>query len=72
MSFKPAFFKSAASRYIATTFSAFILVGLIGLTYKSGVGAVGFKMTYLSFTILLILVFGPRFWLVGKHYDHLT
>ncbi len=58
--------------YAATTYSAFMLVGLVGLTYSSGVGALGFEMTYLVFTILLLLVFGPRFWLLGRHYDFIT
>ncbi len=58
--------------YSATTYSAFMLVGLVGLTYQSGVGALGFEMTYLMFTVLLLAVFAPRFWLVGKKYDILT
>ena len=58
--------------YAATTYSAFMLVGLVGLTYRSGVGALGFEMTYLVFTVVLLVVFGPRFWLVGKRYDFIT
>ena len=58
--------------YAATTYSAFMLVGLVGLTYRSGVGALGFEMTYLIFTVLFLVVFGPRFWLVGKRHDHVT
>jgi solute:Na+ symporter, SSS family len=48
--------------YAATTYSAFMLVGLAGLTYRSGVGALGFEMTYLMFTVI--------FKLLGKRYDH--
>lgn len=58
--------------YAATTYSAFMLVGLVGLTYKTGVGALGFEMTYLIFTVLLLVTFGPRFWLAGNWYDHIT
>jgi solute:Na+ symporter, SSS family len=58
--------------YAATTYSAFMLVGLVGLTYRSGVGALGFEMTYLMFTVLFLIVFGPRFWLVGNRYDYIT
>jgi len=58
--------------YSATTYSAFMLVGLVGLTYNSGVGALGFEMTYLIFTVLLLMVFAPRFWLAGRKYDILT
>ncbi len=58
--------------YSATTYSAFMLVGLVGLTYDSGVGALGFEMTYLMFTVLLLTVFAPRFWLAGNRYDFIT
>ncbi len=58
--------------YAATTYSAFMLVGLVGLTYKSGIGALGFEMTYLIFTVLFLLVFGPRFWLAGQRFQHIT
>jgi SSS family solute:Na+ symporter len=58
--------------YAATTYSAFMLVGLVGLTYRLGVGALGFEMTYLGFTLLFLLVFGPRFWLVGKKHNLIT
>jgi len=58
--------------YSATTYSAFMLVGLVGLTYERGVGALGFEMTYLMWTVLLLVVFAPRFWLVGRRYGHIT
>ena len=58
--------------YAATTYSAFMLVGLVGLTYRSGVGALGFEMTYLAFTLLFLLVFGPRFWIAGKTHNYIT
>jgi SSS family solute:Na+ symporter len=62
----------AGMTYAATTYSAFMLVGLVGLTYRSGVGALGFEMTYLIFTVLFLVVFGPRFWLVGRKHGHIT
>ena len=58
--------------YSATTYSAFMLVGLVGLTYQTGVAALGFEMTYLMFTVALLTVFGPRFWVAGKKYDYIT
>ncbi|MFP4000611.1 MAG: sodium:solute symporter [Thermoplasmata archaeon] len=58
--------------YSATTFSAFMMVGLVGLTYSTGVGAVGFEMIYIVFTILLLIIFAPRFWIAGKKYDIIT
>src|SRR5690625_3713322 len=57
-------FVSALS-YSATTYSAFMLVGLAGLTYAGGVGALGFEIVYFA-GVSLVAVFGPRFWAVGK------
>lgn len=61
----------AAMTYAATTYSAFMMVGLAGLTYKLGVGALGFELTYLC-GLVLVVFFGPRFWLVGRKFDYLT
>lgn len=61
----------AALSYAATTYSAFMMVGLAGLTYKLGVGAFGFEVTYLC-GLVLVVFFGPRFWLVGRKFDYLT
>lgn len=63
-------FVSALS-YSATTYSAFMLVGLAGLVYKGGVGALGFEFVYFS-GMVLVAYFGPRFWLVGKEYNYIT
>ena len=60
-----------ALSYAATTYSAFMMVGLAGLTYKLGVGALGFELTYLG-GLVLVVFFGPRFWLVGRKFDYLT
>ena len=61
----------AALTYSATTYSAFMLVGLAGLTYTGGVGAWGFELIYLS-GLVLVAFFGPRFWLAGKKYNYIT
>ncbi|MDR6225955.1 sodium:solute symporter family protein [Desmospora profundinema] len=61
----------AALSYSATTYSAFMLVGLAGLTYQGGVGALGFELIYLS-GMVLVVFFGPRFWLVGKRFGYVT
>lgn len=58
--------------YSATTFSAFMMVGLVGFSYKYGVVAAGFEMVYIIFTILLLIIFAPRFWIAGKKYDIIT
>lgn len=61
----------SALSYSATTYSAFMLVGLAGLTYSGGVGALGFELIYLM-GVTLIVFFGPRFWVVGKKYGYVT
>ncbi|GGM37377.1 pantothenate permease [Paraliobacillus quinghaiensis] len=63
-------FVSALS-YSATTYSAFMLVGLAGLAYNGGVGALGFEIIYFM-GVSLVAFFGPRFWLVGKKYGYVT
>ena len=60
-----------ALSYSATTYSAFMLVGLAGLTYAGGVGALGFEMVYFS-GLVLVAFFGPRFLLVGKKFGYVT
>ncbi|WP_156291519.1 sodium:solute symporter family protein [Oceanobacillus salinisoli] len=63
-------FVSALS-YSATTYSAFMLVGLAGLTYNGGVGALGFELIYLM-GVTLVAFFGPRYWKVGKKFGYVT
>ncbi|KXB05495.1 hypothetical protein AKJ50_00770 [candidate division MSBL1 archaeon SCGC-AAA382A13] len=58
--------------YAATTYSAFMMVGLVGLTYTSGVAALGFELTYLIFTMFFLFLFAPRFWAAGKKYNYTT
>src|SRR6056297_547244 len=61
----------AALSYSATTYSAFMMVGLAGFTYSGGVGALGFELVYLS-GLSLVAFFGPRFWLVGKKFNYIS
>lgn len=61
----------SAASYAATTYSAFMMLGLAGLTYRGGVGALGFELVYLA-GLSLLLVFGPRIWLVGRRYGFIT
>lgn len=61
----------SALSYGATTYSAFMMVGLAGLTYAGGVGALGFELIYLS-GLGLVVIFGPRFWLVGRRFGFVT
>lgn len=57
----------SALSYAATTYSAFMMVGLAGLTYRGGVGALGFELIYLS-GLSLVVFFGPHFWRAGRRF----
>nr|AGF93597.1 Na+/solute symporter [uncultured organism] len=61
----------SALSYSATTYSAFMMIGLAGFTYSGGVGALGFELIYLA-GLSLVAFFGPRFWLVGKKYGYVS
>lgn len=61
----------SALSYGATTYSAFMMVGLAGLTYAGGIGALGFELIYLA-GLGLVVIFGPRFWHVGRRFGYLT
>ncbi|MCD6341207.1 MAG: sodium:solute symporter family protein [Desulfurococcales archaeon] len=52
----------AAMTYATTTYSAFMMVGLVGLTYMTGVGAFGFELMYLLATITILALLAPRVW----------
>jgi solute:Na+ symporter, SSS family len=61
----------SAASYAATTYSAFMMLGLAGLTYRGGVGALGFELIYFA-GLGLLLIFGPRIWLVGRRFGFIT
>jgi SSS family solute:Na+ symporter len=61
----------AAGTYGATTYSAFMMVGLAGLAYLSGVGALGFELTYLCGMFMMVF-FLPRYWLAGNKYGYIS
>jgi SSS family solute:Na+ symporter len=62
----------SALTYAATTYSAFMMVGLVGLTYASGVGAFGFELFYLVGTLLLLSYYAPKVWSYGKERGYIT
>ncbi|MCS7119267.1 MAG: sodium:solute symporter family protein [Archaeoglobaceae archaeon] len=62
----------SALTYAATTYSAFMMVGLVGLTYTTGVGALGFELFYLVGTIMLLSYYAPRIWKLGKEKGFVT
>ncbi len=59
----------SAMTYSATTYSAFMMVGLVGMTYSMGISVMGFELSYLMGTILLLVLFAPYFWSIAKKYD---
>lgn len=61
----------SALSYGATTYSAFMMIGLAGLTYAGGVGALGFELVYLA-GLGLVAIFGPRFWLASRAFGFIT
>jgi len=56
----------AAMTYAATTYSAFMMVGLVGLTYATGVGAFGFELTYLLATVSILTLLAPKVWSLAR------
>ncbi len=58
-----------AGTYAATTYSAFMMIGLVGLTYATGVGALGFELLYLAATVFLLSTVGYEVWRKSKEYN---
>lgn len=56
----------AAGTYAATTYSAFMMIGLVGLAYETGVGALGFELIYLLATVVLLSTAGYAIWRLSK------
>lgn len=52
--------------YAATTYSSFMMVGLVGLSYSTGIGAMIFELTYLAATIILLSVYGKKIWEMSR------
>ncbi len=43
-----------------------MMVGLVGLSYMTGVGAAGFELMYLVGTLFLLSYYAPKVWRLGK------
>lgn len=52
----------SALTYASTTYSAFMMVGLVGLAFATGTGALGFELVYLVATLFILSYFAPRVW----------
>jgi len=56
----------------ATVYSAFMMIGLVGLVYATGIAAFGFEVVFLVASLVLLTLFIPRFWIAGKKYGYVT
>lgn len=62
----------SAMTYAATTYSAFMMVGLVGLSYATGVGALVFELAYLVATVAILAIVGPRIWELSRVRGYVT
>jgi len=62
----------SAMTYAATTYSAFMMVGLVGLSYATGVGALVFELAYLISTVAILSTAGIRVWEMSKKQGYVT
>ncbi len=62
----------SAMTYAATTYSAFMLIGLTGLSYATGVGALAFEVSYLVFTVAILALIGTRVWELSRARGYVT
>ncbi len=49
----------SALTYAATTYSSFMIVGLVGIAYFTGIGSLGFELSYYIATLLLLGALAP-------------
>lgn len=62
----------SAMTYAATTYSAFMIVGLVGFAYALGVGSLGFELAYFVATLALLTAFAPRVWRMARERGWVT
>ncbi len=62
----------SAMTYAATTYSAFMMVGLVGLSYAVGVGALCFELAYLVSTVAILSTLGARVWELSRERGYVT
>lgn len=58
--------------YAAATYSAFMMIGLVGLTYATGAGALGFELSYLLATVILLSTAGYKIWSLSRKRGWMT
>lgn len=52
--------------YAATTYSSFMMVGMVGLIFNTGIGAMYFELSYLIATFFIIIFVGDKLRQVAK------
>lgn len=62
----------ASLSYAATTYSAFMFIGLVGMAYSTGVGTLGFELIYFVCTLLLLYYIAPKYWALHKKHGYVT
>jgi len=62
----------SAMTYAATTYSAFMMIGLVGYAYATGVGALGFELIYLVSTLFLLSSIGLTLWRLSRELGFTT
>ncbi|WP_457549864.1 sodium:solute symporter family protein [Archaeoglobus sp.] len=62
----------SALTYASTTYSAFMMVGLVGFAYATGVGSAGFELMYLVGTLFLLSYYSPKFWKLGREKGYVS
>ncbi len=56
----------SALTYAATTYSSFMMVGLVGLSYSTGIGSMIFELAYLVATVILLSIYGKKIWKISR------
>ncbi|MEM1533264.1 MAG: sodium:solute symporter family protein [Desulfurococcaceae archaeon] len=62
----------ASMTYAATTYSAFMMLGLVGYSYATGIASLGFELIYLVATIGFLTLVGPRMWRLARERKWIT
>jgi SSS family solute:Na+ symporter len=62
----------SALTYAATTYSAFMMVGLVGFAYSTGIGSAGFELMYLVGTLFLLSYYAPKIWGLSRDKGFVT
>jgi SSS family solute:Na+ symporter len=62
----------SALSYAATTYSAFMFIGLVGLAYSTGVGTIGFELVYFVGTLFLLYYIAPKYWALHNRFGYIS